>query len=53
MPKTNKELAVELASAYLTGRFANPNTPKPLDGQTLVDLLKDAYQAVIELPDET
>lgn len=53
MPKTDKELAVELTAAYLTGRFANPNTPKPLDGQTLANLLKDAYQAVRELPDET
>lgn len=50
MPKTDKELAVELASAYIRAWFSRQEPKKPLDGETLAALVKDAYDAVHALP---
>lgn len=54
MAKTDKELAVELVSAYLSGWFSRPapQSIKPLDGETLAALIRDAYSALKQL-DET
>lgn len=53
MNKTDKELAVELVGAYLSAWFANSKVQKPLDGETLKALLKDAYSALADLPKGT
>lgn len=50
MAKTDKELAVELASAYIKAWFSRPEVKKPLDGENLAALVKDAYDAVRALP---
>lgn len=55
MSKTDKELAVELVSAYLSGWFSRPSqTPiKPLDGNMLATLIHDAYFALKNLDEQT
>lgn len=42
MPKTDKELAVEFASAYVTAWFSRAATVKPLDGDTLKELIEES-----------
>lgn len=49
MAKTDKELAVELASAYISAWFSKAEQSKPLDGALLRALVKDAYDAVSSL----
>lgn len=50
MPKTDKEMAVELVSAYISAWFSNENVVRPLDGATMSGLIKDAYNAIHSLP---
>lgn len=54
MMKTDKELAVEVVSAYLLAWFSREQeSMRPLDGNTLEALIKDAYNAIHSLPDGT
>lgn len=53
MPKTDKELAVELAVAALSAiahMAPSASIRKPLDGAQINDVLKDCYNAVHSLP---
>ena len=49
MPKTDKELAVELVSAYISAWFSRENVLRPLDGVTIAGLVKDTYDAIHSL----
>jgi hypothetical protein len=49
--KSDKELAVELAEAYISAWFARTQTIKPLDGVDLRNLVNDAYTAIHSLPE--
>lgn len=50
MAKTDKELAVDLACAYISAWFSHSSVLKPLDGENLAAIVKDAYDAVHSLP---
>lgn len=52
MPKTDKELAVELACAYISAWFTRTGShvQQPLTGQQMADIVRDAYSAVSSLP---
>lgn len=50
MPKTDKELAVEIVCAYIRARSSQPDAKKPT-AERLAGMLKDAYDAVRTLPD--
>lgn len=52
MPKTDKELAVDIVCAYINARFTIPNPEKKPDREHLASMLKDAYDAVRALPDQ-
>lgn len=48
--KTDKELAVELASSYISAWFSRPDARmQPLSGETVQTLLRDCYLAVQSL----
>ena len=49
MPKTDKELAVDIVCAYISARFAGGKNT--LTGLELQSLIKDAYAAVHSLPE--
>lgn len=52
MMKTDKELAVEVVSAYISAWFSrSQESIRPLDGDTLETLIKDAYNAIHSLTD--
>ena len=53
MPKTDKELAVDIVCAYLRARFSREDQHSPLSGYELMALAKDAYDAVHALPDDS
>lgn len=46
MEKTDKELAVELASAYISTWFSREDVKKPMDGFMLKDLIENAYKII-------
>lgn len=46
MPKTDKELAVEFASAYISTWFTRPDIRKPMDGLMMKDLIEGAYSII-------
>lgn len=50
MPKTDKEMAVELVSSYVSAWFSRENVLRPLDSATISGLVKDAYDAIHSLP---
>lgn len=52
MPKTDKELAVDIVCAYLRSRFSREDQRSPLSGIELKELMIDAYDAVHALPDD-
>lgn len=51
MPKTNKELAVELAGQYMRGIYSVGNM-KPLTPEALDQILKVFHDAVKKMPDD-
>lgn len=51
MPKTNKELAVELAGEYINGFYSAGNA-KPITAEALDQLLTFFYDAVKKLPED-
>lgn len=53
MPKTDKELTVELVSAYISAWFSRENVLRPLDGETVTALVKDSYNAIHSLPESS
>jgi hypothetical protein len=51
--KTDKELAVELASSYISAWFSRPDSRmQPLSGETIQTLLHDCYHAIQSLDEE-
>lgn len=51
--KTDKELAVELASSYISAWLSRPDTRmQPLSGETIQTLLHDCYHAIQSLDNE-
>jgi hypothetical protein len=50
MPKTDKELAVELIESFISAWYGRKDVWTPIDGQTLQKLLNDAYSAISSLP---
>lgn len=47
MVKTDKELAVEFASAYVSAWFSRDiSQMKPMDGQMIKSLIQEAYDAI-------
>jgi len=46
MPKTDKELAVEFASAYISAWFSRPDIRKPMDGLMMKDLIEESYNII-------
>lgn len=53
LPKTDKELAVEFACAYVSGWFSRENTKQCIDPETIKFLITDAYRAISALPKES
>lgn len=52
MTKTDKELAVELACATLNAIAAmRPNSPKPLSGTDIQNILNNCYTSICSLED--
>lgn len=51
MPKTDKELAVNLMGNYLKAVHSNGNI-KPLDAVGIKDLLNVCYEAVKAIPND-
>lgn len=53
MAKTNKELAVELASAYIQGIYSSSARPSvSMDEAKFKQILNACYEAVLNLPDD-
>ena len=50
MSKTDKELAVDIANAYITAWFSRPDVKSALDDATIKALVNSAYSAVHSLP---
>lgn len=51
MPKTDKELAVDIVCAYINARFTIPDPERKPNRENLTAMLRDAYDAVHALPD--
>ena len=50
MAKTDKELAVEFASAYVSAWFSRDASQlTPMDGRMVNDLIREAYNAIHSL----
>lgn len=49
MPKTGKELAVDIANAYISAWFSRPDVKNALDAQTIKAIVSSAYSAVHSL----
>ena len=52
MPKTDKELAVDIVCAYLRAHYSVPDVYETPDRDSLRGVLRDAYDAVHALPDD-
>ena len=53
MAKSNKELAVELASAYIQGIYSSAERPAiSMDEGKFKQILNACYEAVLNLPDD-
>ena len=50
MSKTDKELAVDIANAYITAWFSRPDVKTPLDKATIDAIVSASYSAVHSLP---
>ncbi len=51
--KSDKELAVEFASSYISAWFSRDiTTLKPMDGKMISDLITESYNAIHSLPSE-
>lgn len=51
--KSDKELAVEFASSYISAWFSRDiATLKPLDGKMIADLITESYNAIHSLSAE-
>lgn len=46
MAKTDKELAVDFASAYVSAWFSRPDIKKPMDGVMIKALIEESYSAI-------
>lgn len=53
MPKTDKELAVDIVCAYLRAHYSVPDVYEMPDRDSLSQSLCDAYDAVHALPDDS
>lgn len=51
MPKTNKELAVELAGKYMQGLYSTGNM-KALTPEALDQILNAFYSAIKKIPED-
>lgn len=52
MPKTDKELAVDIVCAFLRAHYSVPDVYEMPDSESLRGVLRDAYDAVHALPDD-
>lgn len=50
MPKSDKELAVEFASTYVSTWFSREGPLRSMDSKMIHDLIKEAYDAIHSLP---
>lgn len=50
MPKTDKELAVDIANAYISAWFSRTDVKAPLDPATIKSIVSSSYSAVHSLP---
>lgn len=46
MAKTDKELAVDFASAYVSAWFSRPDIKKPMDGVMIKALIEESYSVI-------
>lgn len=46
MAKTDKELAVDFASAYVSTWFSRPDVKKPMDGMMIKTLIEETYNVI-------
>ncbi|WP_312644745.1 hypothetical protein [Hydrogenoanaerobacterium sp.] len=53
MLKSDKELAVEFACAYVSAWFSKTNIEHPINGPMIKNIITDSFNAIHALSDDT